>query len=455
MAHVEVRCPVCAVGKGSKGWTYSQWQAKTAHRKNEYGKIIFTGCKDCHDKASRIRTATPEGWMFHDGHRRRGMRISSIGQEMEPRGLDGQTEMRKNMLTGLLREASHQNFDDFVVSWMQQLPESTRKSWAYMGSIFSREEVDPVEDFEMKTFCPGNWCYAIVLAMLCPRLLGRYGDVEPHGSEDWTVATRGTICKGILGANFLRLGAAPSEDTPAISALPHNLGEEVPTNAKYIEKIAYLVHRIVSETGKWDEFDLKEAWRRSRTVETLGDPWDTGDGAPQWDAREAPSSRRRRRGDDDPWGDSDTRWTGAAEKRIFTESLDEEPERREETLTLLVVGAEMLKRNPTLRNDPRIREKVRAVTRSLDGKCRWTKWLREAVAATSTEPYGEAYPRAGEPGERGDKETNWKTQGGGEWSVRSHWAGEGWEKARGAHSRTGYGRWSGNGWYGTSTGKEW
>ena len=118
MAYVEVRCPVCGVGKGSKGWTYSQWQAKTPHRKNEYGKITFTGCKDCHDKASRTRTSTPERWMFRDGHWRRGMRISTIGLEMDPMGLDGQTERRIGMLTGLLREASHQDFDDFVESWM-------------------------------------------------------------------------------------------------------------------------------------------------------------------------------------------------------------------------------------------------------------------------------------------------------------------------------------------------
>ena len=107
MAHGEVRCPVCGVGKGSKGWTYSQWKAKTAHRKNEEGKKTFTGCKDCHDKASRIRTSTPEGWMFRDGHRRRGMRVSTIGLEMDPMGLDGQTERRMEMLTGLLRKASH------------------------------------------------------------------------------------------------------------------------------------------------------------------------------------------------------------------------------------------------------------------------------------------------------------------------------------------------------------
>ena len=144
------------------------------------------------------------------------------------------------MLTGLLREASHQDFDDFVASWMQQLPESTRKGWAYMGSLFSREEKDPIVDFEAKTFCPGNRCYAIVLAMLCPRLLGKYGDAEPRGTEDWTVATKGIICKGILGVNSLRLGATPSEDTPAVSALPHNLREGVPTNAKYNEKIAYV-----------------------------------------------------------------------------------------------------------------------------------------------------------------------------------------------------------------------
>ena len=76
--------------------------------------------------------------MFRDGHRRRGMRVSTIGLEMDPMGLDGQTERRMEMLTGLLREASHQDFDNFVESWMQQLPESTRKGWAYMGSLFSR-----------------------------------------------------------------------------------------------------------------------------------------------------------------------------------------------------------------------------------------------------------------------------------------------------------------------------
>ena len=157
MAHGEVRCPACGVSKGSKGWTYSQWKAKTAHRKNEEGKIIFSGCKDCHDKASRTRTSTPERWMFRDGHWRRGMRISTIGLEMDPMELDGQTEKRMEMLTRLLREASHQDFDDFVESWMQQFPESTRKGWAYMGSVFSREEKDPIDDFEAKTFCPGNW----------------------------------------------------------------------------------------------------------------------------------------------------------------------------------------------------------------------------------------------------------------------------------------------------------
>ena len=194
---------------------------------------------------------------------------------------------------------------------------------------------------------------------------------------------------------------------------------------------------------------------RSRIAEAPGNPRDTGDGAPQWDAREAPSSRRRRRGDDDPWGDSNTRWTGAAERRISTESPEEEPERWEETVTLLVVGAATLKRDPTLRNDSRIREKVRAVTRSLNGKRPWSKGLLEAVVATSTEPYWEARPRAGEPGERGDQGTDWKTKGGGEWTARPHWAGEGWEKARGVHGQTGYSRWSGNGWYGTTTGKEW
>ena len=207
-------------------------------------------------------------------------------------------EKRMDMLTELLREASHQNFDDFVESWMRQLPENTRKEWAYMGSIFSREEDDPVEDFEAKTFCPGNWCYAIALAMLCPRLLGRFGDAEPHGTEDWTVTTRGVICKGILGVNFLRLGAAPWEDTPAVGALPRSLGEKVPTNAKYLEKIAYVTHRIASETRKWDGSNLKEAWRRSRTAEAPDAPRNARDGAPQRCERGAPPPRC---GSEPPW----------------------------------------------------------------------------------------------------------------------------------------------------------
>ena len=124
-------------------------------------------------------------------------------------------------------------------------------------------------------------------------------------------------------------------------------------------------------------------------------------------------------------------------------------------MTLLVVGAATLKRDPTLRNDSRIREKVKAVTRSLNGKRPGSKGLLEAVTATSAESYWETRPRAGEPGEGRDQGADWKTQGGGEWTARSHWAGEGWEKARGVHGQTGYSRWSGNGWYGTSTGTEW
>ena len=381
--------------------------------------------------------------------------MSTIGLETDPRGLEGQTERRMDMLTELLREASHQNFDDFVESWMRQLPENTRKEWAYMGSIFSREEDDPVEDFEAKTFCPGNWCYAIALAMLCPRLLGRFGDAAPHGTEDWTVTTRGVICKGILGVNFLRLGAAPWEDTPAVGALPRSLGEKVPTNAKYLEKIAYVTHRIASETRTWDGSNLKEAWRRSRTAEARDDPRDPEDSTPQRCEREAPPPRRRGRGDDDPAGNVGNRWTGEEERSGTAESPEEEVERWEETLTLLVVGAVTLERDPTLRKNPRIRNMVEAVTRSLSGERPCGRGLLEAVAATNTGSYWEARPGSETPGERGGRETNWKAQGGSEWMTRPHWAGGEWGKARWVYGQAGYSRGSRSGWYDTPTSANW
>ena len=122
---------------------------------------------------------------------------------------------------------------------------------------------------------------------------------------------------------------------------------------------------------------------------------------------------------------------------------------------LLVVGAAMLKRDPTLRNDSRIREKVRAVTRSLNGKRPGSRGLLEAVTVDSTGPYWEALPRAEAPGVRGDREMDWKTQEGSEWTARSYWGRGGWESVRGARGQTVYSRWSGNGWYGTPTGTEW
>ena len=135
--------------------------------------------------------------------------MSTVGLGMSAEGLNGETGIRMEMLTELLREALGLGLDDFVLNWMQ-LPETLRKGLASMGCVFSREEVDPVENFETKTFCPGNWCYSIVLKMLCPRLLGEYREVDTHGSEDWTADTRGTICKGILGAHFFLLGATPT-----------------------------------------------------------------------------------------------------------------------------------------------------------------------------------------------------------------------------------------------------
>ena len=226
------------------------------------------------------------------------------------------------------------------------------------------------------------------------------------------MVTKGIICKGILGVNSLRLGATPSEDTPAVSALPHNLREGVPTNAKYIEKIAYVTYKIVTETGNWDEFNLKEAWTRSRTGESPGNPRDTGDGASHWVAREAPSPRRGRREEDDPWRSLSTRWTGAAERGAPTGSPDEEPGRWEETLTLLVVGAVALKRDPMLRNHPRIRETVRTVTRSLNGQRPGSDWLLEVMTAACPGPGQEASPRAAAPWVRRDQETEWGVRAG-------------------------------------------
>ena len=166
----------------------------------------------------------------------------------------------------------------------------------------------------------------------------------------------------------------------------------------------------MTETGNWDEFNLKEAWSRSRTAEAPGNPRDTGDGASQWVAREAPSPRRGRREEDDPWRSQSTRWTGAAERGASTGSPDEEPGRWEETLTLLVVGAVTLKRDPMLRNHPRVRETVRTVTRSLNGQRPGSGGLLEAVTAASTGPSWEAPPRAGGPWVRGDRERNWRTE---------------------------------------------
>ena len=61
------------------------------------------------------------------------------------------------LLAKLLREARHQNFDNYVQKWMELLPGDVRKRWSYVGGLFSRRENDPVDELAEQSEDYGVW----------------------------------------------------------------------------------------------------------------------------------------------------------------------------------------------------------------------------------------------------------------------------------------------------------